>query len=108
MTVYLHCKLAQIATVGKLQVLMVAEVKLELKERGHLQELVAEKGKGGGDIATQLSESNAVCCLVGGGNEVGDSLCLAEVELAVDESPSGKLARLCLATARIDEQAQDM
>jgi len=80
------------ATVGKFQVFVVGEVEFEFEERGEFEELFAQLGEFGGEMASELTHGHLVGSLVGGGDEVGYGLGLREIHLAVEVGALGIFA----------------
>ena len=100
--------LREFATVGKLELFVVAEIELQLHERGEVQELVAQHRQFLAEASAQLAQGEAVRGGRGGGDEVGHGFGLAEVHLAIEEGTLGVLARCGKAASAIDEEAQGL
>ena len=79
-------KVAQLAAVGKFDILF-AEVEFKFEQCGKVDKLLAEAGKHVDIPTTELAERQLVCRSIGGIDEVGDSLDLREVKLAIEEGP---------------------
>ena len=94
----------ELRAVGKLQVLVVAEVQLQLHERGEMQELVAQLGQLAAEASAHLVHGHAVGGGRGRGDEVGHGFGLAQVHLSVEEGALGVFARPCGAAPLADEQ----
>ena len=93
--------------VRKLDILVV-EVEFEFEQGGEMQELSLQVFEFLTELAAHLAHCHLVCCLSGGGNEVGHSFCLTEVELAVHEGSHGEFARLGLTCTSPDERLQQV
>ena len=105
--IYLLCQCQKFWSVGKLQLLVVGEVEFKLQQRSEVQELVAQPREFAGEMALQLGEGNAMGCSAVGSDEVGDSLGLREVELAIEEGTLRKFTGLCQAASMPDKELQD-
>ena len=105
MFLYLIHQFGKLFSVRKLDILVV-EVEFEFEQGGEMQELSLQVFEFLTELAAHLAHGHLVCCLSGGGNEVGHSFCLTEVELAVHEGSHGEFARLCLSSACPDERLQ--
>ena len=106
--VYLIGKGLQLSAVGKLQFLVVREVKLEFEEGSEFEELLPQAGELRAEVSAQLAHGHAVCGLVGGSDEIGYGFSLREVHLAVQVGAAGVFAGLGLAASVVDEELQHL
>ena len=105
-------ELLQFGAVGKLELLVVAEVELQLQQRGHVQQLVAQSRQFPAHLCCVLrnAENRHPCRfgMMGGtagrGNQVGHGLGLAQVQFAGQKGTLRELPAQGLAATALDEQ----
>lgn len=98
----------ELAAVGKDQVVVVGEVQFEFEQRGEPEQPFAQRLQGRADVALELAEGQPVGGLVGGTDQVGHGLGLAQVHLAVEVGPAGVFARFGLAASGLGERVEDL
>ena len=98
----------ELAAVGKDQVVVVGEVQFEFEQRGEPEQPFAQRLQGRADVALELAEGQPVGGLVGGTDQVGHGLGLAQVHLAVEVGPAGVFAWFGLAASGLGERVEDL
>ena len=99
-------QLDEFLAVGKFHVFF-GEVKFQLEQGGHLEELVAQFVQFGAVSSLHLLHGNFVGGGVSGGDEVGYGFCLAEIHLAVEVCTLGVFAWLGHRAAMLEEEFYD-
>ena len=98
----------QLRTVGKLQFLVVAEVELQLHQRGEVQQLLAQGGQLLAESSLHLIHGQSVGSGRRRGYQVGHGFGLTQVHLPVQESTLGELARTRRTASVPDEELHDL
>ncbi len=94
------------ATVGKLQLLVVGKIELQLDKRRKMEQLITQTAQLRRDAAAQLTQSEILLRLGLRSDEIGHRLRLGEIHLAVKERALREFARTRHAATRIDKPSQ--
>ena len=103
---YLCGERDELGAVGKLQLLVVGKVQLQLDEGGDMQQLVAQGAQLPAESAPHLAHRQAMLCLRGRSDKIGHGFCLTQIHLAVGEGAASVFAGLRQACAAVNEKPE--